>query len=153
MSYSFVITCPKHHAPSAHRRRHAHIPPSSWPRVTRTFSLSLQSPQHHDTSPCLWRPSDSLACPAQLSRTVCLSSLTSASHFLVVGTTGSNISCVLCRSFSHGATRVHESHNARSHAPLFLRPLLCVRPSLILAHVACTGSLRLPTFRAIYTLP
>ena len=154
-SCSFVVDCPKHHARSAHRRRRAHIPPSSWPRVTQTFSLSPQRPQHRDTSPCLWHPSDSLARPAQLSHTVCLSSLTSASHFLVTGTTGSDISRVSCRSSSRGATRVHAfhvSHNARSHAPLFLRPLFCI-PSLTLAHVPCTGSLRLPTFHAIYTLP
>jgi hypothetical protein len=52
-------------------------------------------------------------------------------------------------SSSRGATRVHLSHDARTRAPLILRPLFRVRPSLILAHIPCTGSLPLPTFHAI----
>lgn len=44
--------------------------------------------------------------------------------------------------------------DAHTCAPLgVLHPLLCVRPSLILVHILCTGSLPLPTFHAISTPP
>jgi hypothetical protein len=92
-SLRLVVSRPKHRARSVHRRRHAQIPPSSWPRVTQTVSLSPQSPQHRDTSPSR---------PAQFSRTVCLSSLASASHFLDAGVIGSDTS----RAFDAGPLAV-----------------------------------------------
>ena len=45
-------------------------------------------------------------------------------------------------------------HDPRTHVPLgVLRPLLHVRPSLILAHISCPGSLPLPTSHTISMPP